>query len=398
MVRRVFFSVFMLISVLIFPLERRPVVILPFSGSAQEIVNTIEAVFTDLLISSHYYEVLRRDGLETVIMGDAVYISDSLSSPEILKEIGELANAHFIFSGSVSELENKYYLSVKLFSVETSRIIVSKRTAGFYIDDIDYILHSLILNMSLESGIRENPPSILNPGIADADSEKGILVGDIGSGFIDTHFGTPVLERMIFFLFLGETRAGIFEVTEVTPDAFLAVPIRGSIPEDVLENPGYSLEGRGRRMPWAVLFSAGYDGGIFSSLGVSYTSANFIGAEAFINYSDYFTEKKYGLALYGTASFGTRTSTGFRIGLGFDYTAPPYYPLSIKFRFSDNERVMRFYPSFLLQFITPATAPLAFKATYRYNHYSSPVGHDFSGWFRNSIFDLGIVLHPGYFR
>jgi hypothetical protein len=393
MVKKRYCLVFLIISHFLTAGTEYDTILLPFSGES-EAVPWVEDNFTEQISKNPLFNILKRDEFEFQTIGNEIMTQDSYSKVGDYTAVGELTNAHYIISGHVSVLEEKYYLQISLFSVETSEIVISKISDGFLQDEAEFTLTKLITNVSVESGIRKKPPSILNPMLLDFDMELRLITGDIGYQYKDPQIDLIMDERILINLAKNDIVIGLFEVVEVQPDTFTAEMKQGDFPSDIGDE-SYSLGAAGKRMPWSIGIGTGFDGGVLLSLGVSYTSQYGIGSMARLSYSNRFMSQSLGTALYGAYTIGIRKNHSFRFGLGAEYTAPaPLY-------YIDRAKDYQFYPSGIIQYVTPGIGPYAFGLSLKYNHYGDitayPMGAPM-GILANLSLDLSYNLHPGFWK
>lgn len=374
--------------------------IISFTGEKENsvIVQNIEKSFIKALIDSHLFSIVERDNLEAVETKQGIYFADIIGQPAKLSEAGKLLNMQFLFSGAVSNLNERLYLTVKMISVETSEIVISKRTKGFYPESRAPLIQDLVLEITLETGIRENPPSILTPRIIGVDFENNLLKGDIGTEFIDLQYNSIVSGRLLFELFNGEEKVSILEVVDVSPNFFLAEPISTVIPKDLIDNENYTLSGIGRRMPFSILVGGGLMVGNYpyptGTVGLNYTSPWCIGLSAYLTYIGFIDVQEVGVSIYTTYTFGLRSPLSLRLGAGIDFM-----DTSTFFSKEDLDSVQPPYPSTLIQLIIGDIWNTSFATTLRYKLYLDSIsGNPIGNFFKSTSIDLSVVFHPGFYN
>lgn len=367
MVRNYFIIILLLNTALLFSYNN--VVILPFTGQDGNVPVKIEKSFIEEIKKSQYLNITKK---------------------------GQL-NTNYYIKGFISKLGLKYYLTVTLLDSGNDQIILSKRSKGFYPINITSSMRELVMNITLETGIRKNPPSLLNPNVIDIDYGKKQITGDIGFNFFDIFLASSVKKGMLFNI-NGDNVSSTYEVIEVYSDSFVAKYRRGDR-LNIGNSNNLSMSFKGKRVPFSLTIGAGAPlslAGIQAGIDLHYMFSNGVGFYSGLDFIQYFSNQNIGFSNYITFMPNLYDTKGFRFGAGFSYTNPKSW--------LTNLDEYSFYPSILLQFVAENNQKGSFTLKYRYIHFpdsdliysTSILGLEPNSVLRGSILEASVLIRPFY--
>ncbi len=120
----------------------------------KELGNTVREIFSQNVVNSQVFYLIDRDTLDASVRELRLSMTGLISEESVIRA-GRLANAQVFLAGTISEIQDRFMLSVKLIDAETGKVL-SQETAEIRQKELIDVKHEIAFAYMAKHGIGIN--------------------------------------------------------------------------------------------------------------------------------------------------------------------------------------------------------------------------------------------------
>ncbi len=138
---------------------KRALIVMPFTelgkkAKEKELGNTVREIFSQNAVNSQVFYLVDRDTLEASVRELRLSMTGLISEESVIRA-GRLANAQVFLAGTISEIQDRFMLSVKLIDAETGKVL-AQETAEIQQKELIEVKHEIAFAYMAKHGIGIN--------------------------------------------------------------------------------------------------------------------------------------------------------------------------------------------------------------------------------------------------